>query len=165
MATVTSSNPWVSSRRKRSQLSFTNLQSYLCLCRKAAFSWRLWTEVISDNLPALRKDEQLQSEEIIAPWGEKREKMRKSLISIISWISLWVTQHHREKKMASFHGGWGKREWDAFIAVNHSESTRGKAALAAFVVNALPRFICLSQILHLQLEPTWLCGKTFTFLD
>lgn len=97
--------------------------------------------------------------------GEKREKMRKSLISIISWISLWVTQHHREKKMASFHGGWGEREWEAFIAVNHSESTRGKAALAAFVVNALPRFICLSQILHLQLEPTWRCGKTLTFLD
>lgn len=32
----------------------------------------------------------------------------KSLMSIISRISLRVTQHHRGKEMASFHEGWKK---------------------------------------------------------
>lgn len=47
---------------------------------------------------------------------------------------------------------------------NQSESIRGKAALAPFMVNAFPGFICLSQILCLQSEPTWRRGSTLSFL-
>lgn len=85
---------------------------------------------------------------------KKKKTGGKSLISIISRISLRVTQHHsnhRGKEMASFHAAWRKKKRrggrGALIAgESERESIRGEAALAPFTVNAFPEIISLSQI-------------------
>lgn len=78
--------------------------------------------------------------------GEKKKKMRKSLISIISWISLWVTQHHREREENGFFS-WGMRKKKGMRGFHSYESQwkhQRKSCFGSFCCECSPQ-VHLSQ--------------------
>lgn len=92
-----------------SRFLLANLYSFSFSMREDSFFMEAGSVGHSSQPSVLRRDKRLWAGEIIAPW---KNWGGKSLISIISRISLWVTQHHsnhRGKEMASFHEGWKKK--------------------------------------------------------